>query len=114
MIGNGYWASGISLKYVGDNYWTACVCFYDNGFCNIRATEGELRARYRFNTGDAQICVATLKADAERIGVAFKAAREKPNLYVERIKECQFPDNLTELLQPVADAIGFTLLVDNE
>jgi len=113
MIGDEYWATGINLKHIGDDHWTAEVCFYDDGFCNIQATEGKLQVRYCFNTGDVQVCVVTLKADVERLGIAFKAARERPNLYVEIKKGEAMPEGWREVVEATASAIDFILSIDD-
>jgi hypothetical protein len=113
MIGDKYWATGISLKHIGDDHWTAEACFYDDGFCNIQATEGKLQSRYRFNTEDVQVCVATLKSDVERLGITFKAVRGRPNLYVEIKKDEEKPESWREVIEATASAIDFILLVDD-
>ena len=89
MIGKGYWATGITVKYGYsgmDRYgWAASVDFYDNGFCDddtdggAISTQGTLRTRYFVREGDGpdadalSAAVDAVKADAERLGINFRA-----------------------------------------
>lgn len=88
MIGSGYWATGITVRYgySGMNLygWAARVEFYDDGFCSddtdsgTISTEGTLRTRYYVREGagpDADGLAAAIdavRADADRLGVAFR------------------------------------------
>lgn len=100
MIGNGYWATGITVRYGYsgmDRYgWGAEVAFYDNGFCNddtdakVISTQGKLGTRYfvrEGNTPDADAlgaAVDAVKADAERTGIRFKVdGISGPTVYYE-------------------------------
>ena len=88
MIGSGYWATGITVRYgySGMNLygWAATVEFYDDGFCSddtdrsTISTEGMLRTRYYVREGthtDAAAlatAIDTVKADAEWLGITFR------------------------------------------
>lgn len=87
MIGDGYWATGITVRYGysgEDKYgWGAEVDFYDSGFCNddtdkrAVSTEGTLRTRYYVREGDTPdadalaTAIDVLKADTERLGITW-------------------------------------------
>ena len=88
MIGETYWATGISIRYgysgEGRYGWAAEVAFYDNGFCDddtdtgTISTQGTLATRYFVREGDGvdadglAAAVDTVKADAERLGIRFR------------------------------------------
>jgi hypothetical protein len=87
LIGNGYWATGITVKYgySGMNLcgWGAEVEFYDNGFCDddtdngAISTQGRIGTRYFVREGtrpDADALSAAIdavKRDAERLGITW-------------------------------------------
>lgn len=79
MIGNGYWATGILVENLGsetNERWAASVAFFDDGFCETGATEGDVRTRYTLpHLTDA---IDLVKNDAERLGITWKF----PVLYV--------------------------------
>ncbi len=88
MIGNGYWATGIVVRYGYsgmDLYgWGAEVKFYDNDFCDDNtdtgtiSTEGTLHTRYLVREGDGpdadalSAAIDVVKRDADRLGVRFR------------------------------------------
>lgn len=102
MIGTQYQAHGITLHYgyagEGRTGWQATVRFRDAGFCDDDAclhhvsTEGELHTRYFVAGGGDQVTSATaaatvIKADAERLGIAFTdPLDDSPTVYLH-------PDN---------------------
>jgi hypothetical protein len=88
MIGERYWATGITVcrGYSGDGRygWMASLDFYDDGFCEDLATQGQLATRYYVRAGDDPLGLAidTLKADAERLGIRFEASGDlSPGLW---------------------------------
>ena len=92
MIGNGHWATGITVAWAyaggGDYGWAAEVDYLDAGFCDDVpgtshiSTEGTLRTRYAVrDTEDGESSLASvldvIKADAERLGICWR----EPHLY---------------------------------
>jgi hypothetical protein len=74
MIGDGYWATGITVCWNEHLGWVASVDFYDDGFCEQGSTEGTLKTRYWSNdASEASLArqVDLVKADAERLGITF-------------------------------------------
>ena len=107
MIGNHYWTTGIEVRHDG-RLWMVNLKFYDSGFCQNDATEGELHVRYRIE--DVAQAVRVLKADADRLGIAFKITDEiRANLYACETEDCPLPANWRDILQPVADEVGLRL-----
>jgi len=114
MIGDKYWATGISLKYgyagSGRNGWVATINFLDSGFCEDKATEGRLHTRYFV---DLETAIDTVLADADHLGIEVRGIRETPNLYVQGDGEDQsieLPSNWRELLQEQSDRLGWRCL----
>jgi hypothetical protein len=113
MIGNGYWATGLTLKPLGNGPkgfdWHLYVDFYDDGFCDENSTEGTLRHRYV--TTEVVRAAEVLKVDAERLGIRFnEIAGAPPAVYVEGDGEWQdidYPANWREVASAVAEALGF-------
>ena len=82
MIGNGYWATGIIVRYG----WSARVEFFDDGFCSddtdsgTISTEGTLKTRYYIREGDGAdadglaVAVDAVKTDTDRLGIRFWTA----------------------------------------
>ena len=88
MIGNGYWATGIVVRYAysgsGGYGWQARVEFRDDGFAGDAhagrvSTEGRLNTRYFVvdseGGGGLTAAVDAVKADAHRLGIAFERHR---------------------------------------
>lgn len=115
MIGSRYWSTGISLTYLAGHTgglaaapepreWAAKVEFFDDGFCEIRSTQGELVTRYQTPTlGEA---VDLIKADVERLGIEWKA----PTLYMRgdgADEEFPPPKNWRQLLAAECERIGW-------
>jgi hypothetical protein len=83
MIGNGYWATGITLKWSLGIGWSAAVEFYDDGLAEQDSTEGVLRTRY-FENGENALArqIDCIEADAERLGITFGGPGDlAPTLY---------------------------------
>lgn len=92
MIGDGYWATGITVRYLNGSGWTAYVPFFDDGFigdddasAGIVSTQGRVETRYSF-PGESGLgaAVDAVKRDAERLGVKFcNRAGTPPTVYYE-------------------------------
>lgn len=125
MIGDGYWASGITVRYGYsgmDRYgWGAKVDFYDSGFCDddtdagAVSTQGTLSTRYfvREGTGaDADglaTAVDVVKQDAERLGIRFGGATP-PVVYYEGDGEDEDwppPDGWRGMVDAQAQRLGW-------
>jgi hypothetical protein len=83
MIGDGYWSSGIMVTYQqAYQGWLASARFYDDGFGRSDADTGEistigaLNSRYFIRDGHQHdgltAVIDTIKADAERLGIAWR------------------------------------------
>lgn len=81
MIGPNYWSTGILVTYIEGGtggpvaapeprLWAAKAEFFDNGFCEIRSTEGEIHTRYSCPTIEEAIDL--VKADVERLGIEWR------------------------------------------
>lgn len=75
MIGERYWANGITMSCL-DGQWAAHLDFYDCGFSEQStqqqmSTEGTLRSRYRH--AEPTAVAANLVSDAVSLGIAFHA-----------------------------------------
>jgi hypothetical protein len=98
MIGNGYWATGITVAFHeggaggGLDGWSAEVEFLDDGFCNdnpeagVISTQGKLNTRYIVKVReDSELVLAAVidavKADAERLGIRFREGAIGPHVY---------------------------------
>lgn len=115
MIGTGYWATGIHVRYHPGNTggpvgaeepreWSALVEYCDDGFVNWRATEGVLRTRYACPTlSDA---IDLIRADAERLGIEWRPA---PTIYVPQDGEGDdpMPDNWGALIAAECERLGW-------
>lgn len=125
MIGNGYRATAITVRYGYsgmDRYgWAATVDFYDNGFCNDDtdaksiSTQGTLKTRYlvREGTGaDADglaAAVDVVKQDADRLGIRFGGATS-PTVYYEGDGEDEDytpPDGWRGMVNAQAERLGW-------
>lgn len=103
MIGNGYWSTGISLKYSEGHGWSAKCKFLDNGFCQDKSTEGKLYSRY---FGPLEVVIDNVKADAEKLGIEF----QEPVIYGHadgESKKWPLPPNWKTILKGQADRIGW-------
>ena len=125
MIGNGYWATGITVLWQysgsGDYGWSARVEYLDGGFCNDDAdkgqvsTEGILHTRYAVRDGKTAdaltVVIDTIKADAERLGVRWPApGQSKPHVYYKGDGEDEDyppPDGWRELVDAQAARLGW-------
>lgn len=108
MVGNEYWSTGITLRYMPENRWSARCEFFDGGFCDNASTEGVLRTRY---FGDLAVGLDTLIADAQRFGIVFHAIiHEGPHLLYEgdgENKDWPPPANYRQTLAEQAQRIGW-------
>jgi hypothetical protein len=112
MIGQGYWATGITVDYVEDLGWGVSADFYDGGFADDNpaegrvSTEGVLRSRYR--VGDLTAAVKVLEADVERLGIPFRNSGGGPALYAEFPEDKSgWPRDWVEQVEAAAAAVGF-------
>jgi hypothetical protein len=107
MIGNTYWTTGIKLNYSGDGKWSATVKFYDSGFCEYAATEGELYTRYHVGLETA---IDTIITDAERMGIKWNAKQfYVVGAFDDNEKDWRLPDDWQELLTAQAKRVGYTV-----
>lgn len=98
MIGNGYWTTGITVKYGdaggGVRGWGATLNFYDDGFCDddvaagVVSTQGTLTTRYTLpamtDTDALTAAVDAVKADADRLGIRFGRDGSGGTVYMEQ------------------------------
>jgi len=108
MIGNEYWATGIRLRYNG-NQWSVSLEFYDNGWCDTRSTEGVIRImRLRYYIDDLVRGVKILEEDAKKLGIVIRGK----TLYIDgdgygEDKSAPLPDDWREIIATVAQETGF-------
>jgi hypothetical protein len=133
MIGEGYWATGITVRYGYsgmDLYgWAAKVDFYDNGFCDddtdagAVSTQGTLKTRYlvREGTGaDADslaVAIDAVKRDAERLGISFPERAVPPTVYYEgdvEDEECPPPPGWRGMVNEQAQRLGWRPMYRDE
>lgn len=127
MIGDGYWATGITVKYgySGSSLygWSAKVDFYDSGFCDddtdsgAVSTEGTLHTRYFVREGDGPdadglaAAVDAVKRDAERLGIDFSRSEAVPPTVYYLLngedKDYPPPDGWRELVNTQARRLGW-------
>lgn len=127
MIGNGYWTTGINVRYGYsgmDLYgWAARVEFLDDGFCSddtdsgTISTGGTLRTRYYVTDGtgpDADGLAAAInavKADADRLGITFRQdGLMTPHVYYQGDGEDEDyppPEGWRELVDAQAVRLGW-------
>lgn len=115
MIGNGYWATGITVKWSEHYGWIAHVDFYDDGFAEDGSTEGTLRCRYwsKDHSEDALARqIDLVKADAERLGITFATLSfaQTPLLYYQgdgEDPEWPPPPDWREILGRQATRLGW-------
>lgn len=129
MIGNGYWATGITVRYGysgSDLYgWGAEVNFYDDGWVDDEntdtgavTTQGTLSTRYLVTEGtmpDADglsAAVDAVKRDAERLGIAWSRAGSSvmPTVYYiggGKDKHYPPPDGWRGMVNAQAERLGW-------
>jgi hypothetical protein len=122
MIGNGYWATGITVDYSysgqGKYGWRAVVEFCDDGFADDShagrvSTEGKLTTRYAIVDSDGgdglTAAVDAVKADAERLGIAFiQSAGAGPRIYcAAEGDDSDYPDGWRELVDAQSARLGW-------
>jgi hypothetical protein len=113
MIGNGYWATGITVRYDPDLGWTAWADFYDDGFAEQDSTEGRVKARYWSKDTSVEALarqIDLVKADVERLGITFKdAGEQRPSLYIyaDGEEEWSAPKDWRALLADQSERLGW-------
>jgi len=125
MIGNGYWATGISVKYgyhgSGLYGWSAQVRFYDDGFAGddntasgAIVTEGTLGTRYFICDGDTPegdglaAAIDAVKADAERLGITWhREENVRPSVYCDHEEDGDGPDGWRKLVDAQSARLGW-------
>ena len=109
MIGEGYWSTGIMVRYYADGeQWSISLSFLDDGFCDTASTEGELRLRYL--TQDLGVGIDTLKADAERLGLRWANVPGCPTIYMDGDGEDggrDYPEGWRETIRDQARRLGW-------
>lgn len=120
-----YWATGITVHWrenassrdgIPASVWGASLDFFDDGFTNDDAAEGEvstegsLRTRYHVRDGDTtsglSAAIDALIADATRLGIVFRGVLgDSPDLYYETEDES---DELREAIAREAARIGWS------
>ena len=114
MIGERYWASGISLEWSPLNGQKADISFFDAGFFQDESTEGKLYTRYYIN--DPVQATKILIEDATKLGIQFRPAMgDKICLYVNGDGESEdypLPSNWKQILTDVAMATGCISVYD--
>ena len=123
MIGDGYWSTGITVKYgyasMGCNGWAAEATYLDGGFCNddpangVISTEGTLHTRYVVREQDGTdvltAIIDAVKADAERLGVSWLT----PHVYYKGDGEDENyppPEGWREMIDAQAARLGWESL----
>lgn len=122
MIGNGYWATGITVHWCdrhGSN-WGVSTSFYDDGFADDKpevgriATEGTLRTRYFIDDvpgkSGLEAALDVLMADAARLGVQFRSAAGRPDLYTDAEDTSTLPAFVQDEIAKQAERIGWQTL----
>jgi hypothetical protein len=110
MIGEGYWSTGIMVRYYADGeQWSISLEFKDNGFCDKASTEGRLSLRYAVT--DLSAGIDTLKADAERLGITWIAQVPScPTVYMDGDGEDEdrdYPENWRKVINDQARRLGW-------
>ncbi len=103
MIGDKYWTTGITVKFLDTNRWKASVDFFDDGFCDDAATQGTLSTRYFVELGQA---LDTLIADVDRLGIEWRMKA----LYAfgdGNDAEWPMPAGWREMFEAQAERLGF-------
>jgi len=112
MIGH-YWSTGITVRwekhpYTGEIKVCPYLEFYDDGWCDDASTQGKLTIRYWVPALTAAL--ATLMADAQRLGIIFNYKDTVPWLYVEgdgKSPDVYLPANWKKELQFQARRLGW-------
>lgn len=122
MIGNGYWATGITVDYSysgqGAYGWRAVVEYCDDGFAGDNhagrvSTEGRLTTRYAIVDSDGgdglTAAIDAVKADAERLGITFiQTEKLPPRVYCTgEGDDSGYPENWRELVDAQAARLGW-------
>ena len=112
MIGDFYWATGVTMRYRTGRGWAASIEFLDNGWSpdGGTSTEGDFRTRYYLdNPVEAAVALVT---DAKRLGIKFTCPDGTPRVYLHRgnwlrpISEKGNAD-VEQALDDVAKALGW-------
>jgi hypothetical protein len=121
MIGDGYWATGITVWWRPDRGWTGEVCYFDDGWIGDNrtdqrhiSTEGVLRARYPVEDGNVldglTALIDVLKADAEKLGITWHGSNTCPRLCYRAdgySSNYPAPDGWIELLATQSARLGW-------
>ena len=107
MIGNQYWTTGIKIRRHADGRWSLGLDYYDDGFANKESTEGTLRVRYVVE--DIERAVRLLKADADRLGISFRAPNPDmtPTIYWDDEENPDVPGEHLQLVQNLCALLGW-------
>lgn len=106
MIGT-YSSIGIVIKPDGDGWWIRAP-FQDGGFCDNNSTEGEIMLRYLCH--DLATGLDTIKADVERMGIAWAKIDITPTIYMHQDGEdpaTQYPTNWREIVAEQCKRLGW-------
>lgn len=120
---NRYWATGIVVWWDTHNSgWHATCDYYDDGWIGDNdtdrgqvSTQGTLGTRYAARDGERMaglsVAIATVKADAERLGIRFWGPTAcPPALYYRgdgEDRDYPAPDGWCELLAAEAGRMGW-------
>lgn len=108
MIGK-YTSIGIVVKPDGGGLWSLRSPFQDAGFCDNASSEGTVHLRYC--VADLATGIDTLKADVERLGIAWQDWGEgdgRATLYMEgdgESKSIEYPPDWREVLRAQAERL---------
>ncbi len=110
MVGK-YTSVGIVVKPDGSGLWSLRSPFQDAGFCDDKSSEGTVVLRYY--VADLATGIDTLKADVERMGIAWQDWGEgtgHATLYMEgdgESKSIEYPSDWREVLRVQAERLGW-------
>lgn len=110
MRGERYWSTGITLRPHGDGRWGVALDYQDDGFCQKDSTEGTLRLRYLVAGDELPAAIATLKDDAERLGIEWKDFNGAPWLYIAgdgEDPEVAYPPDWRHIMEREALRLGW-------
>lgn len=110
MIGSRYWSTGIMVRWYADgDQWFLSLDFKDDGFCDQASSEGTLKLRYLVD--DLQVGIDTLKAEAERFGIAWATSVPScPTVYMDGDGESpdrDYPEDWRAVVNAQAGRIGW-------
>jgi hypothetical protein len=126
MIGNAYWATGITVDF-HDGRWSATAEFFDDGFAGDNntdagrvSTEGKIGTRYSVTDGEHADALMTvidvIKADVEKLGIEWRSTSGiGPYIYAEFETATEhyperYPEDWRHLLTEQAHRVGWDAL----